>query len=120
MLLQSGFVGAWSGGFRSGGSRGPAPQGGGSGTYGLIPSRFCQLNTAGIQVLHAGGHWWRVSYHRLVMSGYVYRVEIVNLSGATLASFQVQGDDTMRNVLLRRFSLAALSYRRLVSKVGFT
>ena len=28
MLLQSGFVGAWSGGFRSGGSRGPAPQGG--------------------------------------------------------------------------------------------
>ena len=28
-------------------------------------------------------------------------MEIVNLSGATLASFQVQGDDTMRNVLLR-------------------
>ena len=35
------------------------------------------------------------------MSGYVYHVEIVNLSGTILASFQAHGDDTMRNVLLR-------------------
>ena len=35
------------------------------------------------------------------MAIHVYHVQIVDLSGATITNFQVQGDDTIRDSLLR-------------------